>query len=228
MLDPLALSGVQSTADTQGDLASQRLADDLNQFLNLLVTQLENQDPLDPLDPNEFTSQLVQFASVEQQIYQNQNLEDMLELQQASLLGTVVGYIGSQVEVRGSTLALNNGTAQFSYDLETSSSSTTLTITDEAGSTVFFTDGETDAGKHEFTWDGMDNFGFPLEDGAYTLNVNALDPEGNPVNLSTTVVGVVSGVSTDNGQTLLSVGDAKYSVDQIISIRAPLDEEAVN
>lgn len=228
MLDPLAISGVQSAAETQGDLASQRLADDLNQFLNLLVTQLENQDPLDPLDPNEFTSQLVQFASVEQQIYQNQNLEDMLELQQASLLGTVVGYIGSQVEVQGTTLALRNGVSQFSYDLETSASSTTITISDQDGRTVFFTDGETDAGKHEFTWDGRDNFGFPLEDGAYTLNVNSLNPEGAPVNVATTVIGLVSGVSTDNGQTLLSVGGAQYSVDQIISIRAATDEEAVN
>lgn len=228
MLDPLALSGVQSAAETQGDLASQRLADDLNQFLNLLVTQLENQDPLDPLDPNEFTSQLVQFASVEQQIYQNQNLEDMLELQQASLLGTIVGYIGSQVEVQGSTLSLSNGSSQFSYSLETSAASTTITIQDEAGQTVFFTDGETDAGKHEFTWDGTDNFGFPLEDGAYTLSVNSLDPEGAPVNVSTTVVGVVSGVSTESGQTLLSVGNAQYSVDQILSIRAATDEETVN
>lgn len=226
MLDPLALNGVQSVGETQGELASQRLADDLNQFLNLLVTQLENQDPLDPLDPNEFTSQLVQFASVEQQIYQNQNLEDMLELQQASLLGTVVGYIGSQVEVQGSTLSLENGQSRFTYNLEASAANTTITISDSNGRTVYFTDGETDAGSHEFAWNGTDNFGFPLEDGAYTLNVNSLDPDGNPVNVGTTVIGTVSGVSTDNGKTLLSIGEAQYSIDQVLAIRAPVEQAA--
>ncbi len=226
MLDPTDF--VSSPTGTAAEQSSQRLAEDLNQFLNLLVTQLENQDPLDPLDPNEFTSQLVQFASVEQQIQSNQNLEDMLELQQASLLGTVVSYIGSQVEVSGNQLPLENGSARFTYTPEARANSTTITISDEAGSVVFFTAGETDAQQHEFTWNGTDNFGFPLEDGNYTININSLDGEGNPINVGTTVIGTVDGVSMDGGQAIISLGDTDYAVDQVLSVRRPLDDAEVN
>jgi len=226
MLDPTDF--VSSPTGTAAEQSGQRLAEDLNQFLNLLVTQLENQDPLDPLDPNEFTSQLVQFASVEQQIHANENLEDMLELQQASLLGTVVSYIGSQVEVSGDQLPLENGQASFTYDLDARATSNTITISDEDGQVVFFTAGENDPGQHSFTWNGTDNFGFPLEDGVYTLNVNALDAEGLPIDVAKTVIGTVDGVSMEDGEALLSVGGAEYSVDQILSVRRPQEAEAVN
>ena len=86
---------------TKSAEASAKLEDDLNRFLNILVTQLQNQDPLDPLDANEFTSQLVQFASVEQQIYQNSNLEKMLNLQETSQISDMVDFIGNKVEFFG-------------------------------------------------------------------------------------------------------------------------------
>ncbi|MEQ8664793.1 MAG: flagellar hook capping FlgD N-terminal domain-containing protein [Rhodospirillales bacterium] len=227
MLDAVANNAVQSASETKGDLASQRLADDLNQFLNLLVTQLENQDPLDPLDPNEFTSQLVQFASVEQQIYQNQNLEDMLALQRSSLMGDAVSYIGAQVEVNGNQLPLENGIAQFKYKLEGDAKSSTIMISDESGQVVFFTQGETDAGTHDAVWPGLDNFGFPLDDGVYTVNVSAVDVEGKSVNVDTNIVGTVKGVSMENGEVLLSLTGADYKLDDVISVRGQLGLQRV-
>lgn len=227
MLDAVANNTVQSASDTKADLASQRLADDLNQFLNLLVTQLENQDPLDPLDPNEFTSQLVQFASVEQQIYQNQNLEDMLALQQSSLMGDVVSYIGSQVEVNGNKLPLENGIGQFNYTLESEAQSTTITISDESGQVVFHSAGETASGSHDAVWPGLDTFGFPLEDGVYTVNVSAVDSEGNSVGVDTNIIGTVKGVSMDNGEVLVSLTGAEYAIDDIISVRGQLGYQRV-
>jgi len=101
-----ALSGSNS------EQAQAKLEDDLNQFLDLLVTQLQNQDPLDPLDANEFTSQLVQFASVEQQIYQNSNLEKLLNLQETNQISQMVDFIGNKVEFFGQKLPLENGMAE--------------------------------------------------------------------------------------------------------------------
>ena len=227
MLDAVANNTVQSASETKGDLASQRLADDLNQFLNLLVTQLENQDPLDPLDPNEFTSQLVQFASVEQQIYQNQNLEDMLELQQQSIMGDVVSYIGAQVEVNGNELPLENGIGQFQYTLQGEARSSTITISDESGQVVFFTAGETDAGSHDAVWPGLDSFGFPLEDGVYTVNVSAVDTEGNSINVDTNIIGTVKGVSMEDGQVYVSLTGAEYKLEDVISVRSQLGLQRV-
>lgn len=89
--DIAAAAGADSA--TKATLAQDKLEKDLNQFLNLLVTQLQNQDPLEPLDANEFTAQLVQFASVEQQIYQNSNLEKLVGMQQTSQVGSMVNYL---------------------------------------------------------------------------------------------------------------------------------------
>ena len=104
-----------AAGDSNSAAAQAKLDEDLNKFLNLLVTQLKNQDPLDPMDANEFTSQLVQFASVEQQIYQNSNLEKMLSLQETSQISTMVDFIGNQVEFFGQDVPLVDGRAEFSY-----------------------------------------------------------------------------------------------------------------
>jgi flagellar basal-body rod modification protein FlgD len=210
-----------STAETltKSESSKQKLAEDLDQFMNLLVTQLKHQDPLDPMDPNEFTSQLVQFASVEQQIQSNVHLEDMLALEQTSLLGTAVGYIGTKVEVSGNKMPLENGEARADYELSERSESTTVSVIDGSGKVVFFTNGETDPGKHSFEWDGSDNFGFPSPEGIYTITVSALDGDGDAVDVDHTITGTVLGVSIENGVATLDLGGAEYLVDDVISVR---------
>src|SRR5512144_145538 len=109
-------SASASTATTgQAAADKSKLDGDLNRFLTLLVTQLQHQDPLQPLDANQFTSQLVQFASVEQKIYQNANLEKLLAAQQSAGLASTVGYLGKRVEASGNTLPLQGGEALASY-----------------------------------------------------------------------------------------------------------------
>ncbi len=204
---------------TKSETSRQKLAEDLDQFMNLLVTQLKHQDPLDPMDPNEFTSQLVEFASVEQQIQANSNLEQMLELQQTSLLGTVVSYIGKSVEVTGNKMPLTDGKAVASYSLDSRADTTTITITDDTGKSVFTSPGETDAGTHAFEWNGSDRLGFPLQDGIYKITVSSLDSNGNPINVSHTVTGLVTGVSNDNGQAVLALGNAEYKVEDVLAVK---------
>lgn len=212
-----AASGASNLTKSEG--SKQKLAEDLDQFMNLLVTQLQHQDPLDPMDPNEFTSQLVQFASVEQQIQSNANLEKMLELQQTSLLGTVVGYIGKQIEVSGNKMPLESGSANAHYELSAKSDSTTITVTNNTGKSVFFTNGETEPGRHAFTWNGKDTLGFDQPDGIYTITVTSLDGEGEPVDVAHTVTGTVTGVSNNDGAAVLSLGEADYDVDDVLAVR---------
>ena len=138
-----------STAATQQATAGKAagsaaaLGDDLNRFLTLLVTQLQNQDPLDPLDTNEFTAQLVQFAGVEQQIQNNANLETLIGIGRASEVAAIVNVIGKRIEAGGTMLALNAGKAEAAYTLSEAAAETKLSVTDGAARWCFEAEGKT-------------------------------------------------------------------------------------
>ena len=126
--------------------SQKKLQEDLSQFMNLLTTQLKHQDPLDPMNANEFTSQLVQFASVEQQIQGNAHLEALKDLQAGNVLASAVNYVGKAVEFPSTKLPLSDGAVEFNYTLEKSANTVTINITNEDGDTVRTFTGETDAG----------------------------------------------------------------------------------
>ena len=199
--------------------AQSRLEDDLNRFLNLLVTQLKNQDPLDPLDANEFTSQLVQFASVEQQIYSNANLEKLVNLEQTSQTSFMVDYIGKTVETLGDQVMLQDGMAEFNYILDTNAASVQVSVVNSAGRAVFSAEGETTAGKHNIAWDGVDKDGVQQPDGAYRVVIAAMDREGNLLDVEQTTIGRVVGAGNDEGEPYLFVGEILTPMDQVISVR---------
>jgi flagellar basal-body rod modification protein FlgD len=214
----MLLSGLTSSQsvdpNTQAADDQAQLNEDLNQFLNLLVTQLKNQDPLDPMDSSEFTSQLVQYASVEQQIYQNSHLEDLVALEETAQVATMVDYLGTTIQANGNTFFLENGASKFSYALETNSKETLLTIVNEAGETVFTGPGSNEAGYHEYEWDGKDSNGIQVEDGIYGVSVSAVDTTNESIGVSQTVYGRVTGAGAENGDVVLYLGD---------SIAVPLD-----
>lgn len=215
-------SGVSETGleiGTQSSNSQVKLQEELNRFLNLLVTQLKHQDPLDPMDASEFTSQLVQFASVEQQIYQNSNLEKLLQLQQSSHVASMVSYLGTTVEAAGTTMPLVDGRAEFSYSTTRAASEVTVIIRDSSGSTVYSVAGETDTGVHKFVWDGKSAGGLENPDGAYTVTVTGLDRDGNIIDVAHRVTGKVTGVSSEDGEFSLYMGDVAISMDDVISIR---------
>ncbi len=219
----MLLSGVTGSAEvdssSKAGQAQSRLEDDLNRFLNLLVTQLKNQDPLDPLDANEFTSQLVQFASVEQQIYSNANLEKLVNLQQTSQTAFMVDYIGKTVETLGDQVMLQDGMAEFNYILDNNAATVQVSIMDSAGRAVFTTEGATTAGKHNLLWDGIDKNGAQLADGAYRVVIAAKDREGALLDVEQTTVGRVVGAGNDDGEPYLFVGEILTPLDQVISVR---------
>ena len=209
-----ALAGGTQSAGSQA-----KLNEDLNRFLNLLITQLKNQDPLDPMDATEFTSQLVQFASVEQQIYQNGHLEKLLTLQQTSQVASMVDYLGTTVEANGSALSLDDGQAEFTYTLGNGVNEATIIIKDSHGLTVFTAEAETEIGQHKFTWDGKSNGGLQNDDGAYTVTVAATDRAGGILDVAQTVFGRVTGAGVENGAVTLYLGDVPVSMNDVLSVK---------
>ena len=207
---------------SQSAQAESKLDDDLNQFLNLLVAQLQNQDPLDPLDANEFTSQLVQFASVEQQIFQNSNLEKLLNLQETSQISQMVDFIGNRIEFASQKLPVEDGAAEFTYTIPAGVRDATINIANSAGLNVFYTDGDTNAGTHTFKWNGLDKNGRQVPDGVYTLLISAKDAFDKLAEIDYTVFGTVTGAGVENGETELFIGDnLGVGVDTVLSVKKP-------
>ena len=218
-------SSVPENSQSAG--AKAKLNEDLNRFLTLLVTQLQNQDPLDPLDATEFTSQLVQFASVEQQIFQNSNLEKLLNLQETNQISQMVDFIGKRVEYFGQELSLEKGNAEFSYVMPSGVVDANVNISNSAGLNVFFAKGDATAGKHTVIWDGVDKNGNQQSDGKYSVLVSGTDPQGNLVTIEHLMVGSGSGAGVDESQVKLFIGD-NITIDQdtVISVRKGTEEDA--
>ena len=213
-----ATSSSATGAASNSTQSAAKLSQDMDYFLNLLVTQLKNQDPLDPMKPNEFTNQLVQFSSVEQQIQSNSNLEKMISLQKANNVSSVVSYIDKNVEVSGGDLTLENGYSAGSYTLDKDATKTTIIIKDADGNTVFSTSGETSAGRHNFTWDGINNQGYTAPDGDYTVTVSAIDDTGSPIDVTQTTAGRVNAVTMQDGNAALYIGNHVVPVENVVAI----------
>jgi len=212
---------VNPTANTPLSQAQQSqvgLAENFETFLTLLTTQLQNQDPLDPLDSGEFTSQLVQFTSVEQAISTNDNLESLLILTQAASTGNAVTYIGKSVTFNGDATMLTSGQAAWQYDLESTAAQTTIVVSDDTGKVVYSETGQTTPGKHDFIWDGTDNAGNVLPDGLYTAQVSATDEGGENVFVDTFVTGTVTGVDIEGLEPFLKMGLASYRLSDVLTI----------
>ena len=210
-----------SSVDTssKAGVAQAKLDEDLNQFLNLLVTQLKNQDPLDPMDANEFTSQLVQFASVEQQIYQNANLEKLLNVEQSSQIANMVDFIGHTIEASGTSFHLENDSAEFTYEFGTKPNSATISIINSSGLTVYSGDAINEIGQQSFKWDGKNQHETQQPDGTYTAVVTGKDRDGNLMNVTQSVFGRVTGAGAEEGIVSLFMNDIKTGLDKVLSTR---------
>jgi len=200
-------------------VAESTLADTFDTFLALLTTQLQNQDPLDPMKSEQFTQQLVQFAGVEQSINTNKKLDQMIELQTSGQLNSAVSYIGKTVEVVSEQLMLDNSTATLSYGLESNAASTIVSIVDLDGNLVRTVNGELAAGRHELVWDGRDSDGDPVPDGVYGFSVVAVDRDDETVNNVAASLGRVTGVEIVDGALTLNIGEMGVPFDSLFAVR---------
>ncbi|WP_407527629.1 flagellar hook assembly protein FlgD [Methylobacterium oryzisoli] len=197
-----AASGT-SKSSTASDAAT--LAGNFNQFLTLLTTQLRNQNPLDPLDTNQFTQQLVQFASVEQQLKSNDRLDALLAASKASSSASAAGLIGQTVTSSGITAPLAKGAAAWTLNAARAATRATLTISDAKGNAVATQTKALTAGTQTFAWDGRNSTGMLAPDGTYTLKVQAFDATGQTVTVDTKVTGVISSVDVSGSDPILTI-----------------------
>mgnify|MGYP003308501455 FL=1 len=204
---------------TEASKARSTLAGDMDAFLLLLTTQLKNQDPLSPLEPTEFTNQLVNFASVEQQIATNDNIEKLLNVQNAALASAVIGFVGREVVADTSgELPLHNGEATFEYTLGSKASNVVMTISDDNGRVLFTKAGETGVGKHEVTWDGKDGQGRTMPDGSYNLSITPLAFSGETIEHTTRIKAVITGISLANGETKMDASGVTIPFEKIETV----------
>jgi flagellar basal-body rod modification protein FlgD len=209
-----------STAQAAATAGTQSLAGNFDTFLQLLTTQLQNQDPLDPLDTDEFTTQLVQFASVEQQINMNTNLQTLISLQQTSEATSAMQFLGSTVTLSGNTAALSaSSPATWSFT-SPSPATGTVTITNSAGQTAYTGTVALTAGTQSFSWNGQSNTGVVWPAGTYTMSISATGANGQPVTVSTQVQGVVTGVNLSQNPPQIMVGGQSYPISSIQSINS--------
>ena len=211
-----AVSSVGQTATQSG---TKRLAESFDTFLNLLTTQLKNQDPLSPLDSNQFTQQLVQMTGVEQQLYGNQLMEKLVA-NTGSGISTAVALIGKDVTANTAENAIKDGKASWTYNLNRAADDLKLEVLDSKGRTVYSeAPADMKAGDHAFNWNGKDASGKQLDDGGpYTLRVAAKDSAGTGVIWKVNIQGVVSGVEQVDGKTLITINGAKIPWETVTSI----------
>jgi flagellar basal-body rod modification protein FlgD len=190
-------------------------------FLTLLTTQLKNQDPMSPLDTNQFTQQLVQFSSVEQSIKTNDQLKQLIALQSTNQMVSSLSLVGNTVEVNSDTTALAGGKAAFAYTMPTGVTAAALSVTDADGHVVYKQAADLGAGRHDFAWNGSDANGNPLPDGAYSMQAVGQKADGSAATIAVTAMGKVNGVSVKDGATILDLGaGVSVGVDKMVAVRA--------
>ncbi|MDE3015908.1 MAG: flagellar hook assembly protein FlgD [Pseudomonadota bacterium] len=213
-----ATSSIGSTAAA----AQQGLNGTYQEFLKLLTTELNNQDPTAPMDPTQMVGQLASLSQVEQQIGTNSNLQQLISLFSANQINNAVSYIGKQVDASGNQVTLANSQAALVYTLPAGASSATVTITNSAGQTVFSGAGTTIAGRNQVMWNGANSAtGAAMPDGVYNFTVVAKDSGGNPLTATTSTTGTVTAVDTQNGSASLSLGSISVPIGNVQSVYNP-------
>jgi flagellar basal-body rod modification protein FlgD len=209
-----------ASANASSLLGQQEIASNFQEFLQLLTTQLKNQDPLSPLDTNQFTQQLVAFASVEQQLKTNTDLDKLVTLNKTSQATAALGFVGSQVTADGSTTQLKNGVAVWNITSPRPAAAS-VSIVDQNGNTVWTGQQTLDTGTQSYSWNGRTSTGAIAPDGLYTTQITAQDAAAQSVAVSTQYTGTVTGVDLSGSQPLLQVGSSYLTVSQIRSIQRP-------
>ena len=214
----MAVSGISGTSSTSISGSRQGIADNFDTFLQLLTTQLKNQNPLDPLDTNAFTQQLVQFSSVEQQLKTNDFLSALVQSNNNTVQTNAVNYIGKTVSASGTRSELVNGSAVWNFALE-DAAMTTVNIKDADGNVVYTEQGSLQAGAGMFQWDGKTSTGATAPDGTYSITMVGVNAEGKNVPITTEFTGTVTGIDFTGTEPVLLIGTTRVNLSGVTSIK---------
>lgn len=199
---------------------SAMLASNFETFLSLLTSQLKNQDPLSPVDSNQFTAQLTQMAGVEQQLLTNELLKSLVSAQGGGGLESAANYIGKEATAAWSATKFTDGEAAWSYEIASNASTAKLEVVDGSGNVVWSGDApDKTTGVHEFSWDGEATSGNDGEEGqVYSLRVLAKDASGGAIDAQVLTQGRVTGVEMYDGEVFLTVGNSILPMSSLIAL----------
>jgi flagellar basal-body rod modification protein FlgD len=210
-------NGVSAAKDNSSNsigAESDTIAGNFQSFLTLLTTQLKNQNPLDPLDTNQFTAQLVQFAQVEQQLKSNDQLTTLVSLQKTAQATQALNLVGQTVAVDGDTAPLKGGSA--TWRLSAAKPATAIiNIMSSTGQTVYTATRSLTAGDQEFSWDGKDASNRQWPDGNYKISITAKDASGQAVAVRTEIQAVIDSADLAQTPPALSIAGRDYTLDKL-------------
>ena len=215
----MAVSGISGTSNSSASTSRQGIADNFDTFLQLLTTQLKNQNPLDPLDTNAFTQQLVQFSSVEQQLKTNDFLSALVQANTNSVQTNAVNYIGKTVTAEGTRSELVGGKATWNFKLP-ENATVNLSIKDANGNTVYTEQGALSGGAGTFEWNGKTSTGGTAPPGTYSIQMTGVNADGRTVTISTELSGTVTGIDFTGSEPVLLIGTARVNLSGVTSIKA--------
>lgn len=210
-----AASTAGASATSANALAS--LSSNFNDFLSLLTTQLQNQDPTSPMDTSQFTTELVQFTGVEQQINTNTSLTSLIQATQGEEVIQATGVVGKPVVVASDHVPLQNGAGSINFTAP-AAGPVAIAIYNDAGVKLKDAAVTATAGKNTWTWDGTNNAGTPEPAGSYKVAVTGSAAGGTSTALPFTVNGTATGVTNTNGTVSLNVGALSVDFSAIQSV----------
>lgn len=215
MTDLISFVPPSSTTTSSTASSATGLAENFDTFLTILTAQIQNQDPLEPLDSTQFTEQLVQFSGVEQQIRTNDAMETLISATRSNAGAALSGYLGRTAEIDASGAAYNGEPVTWRYSLPQQASSSRITVTDPSGKVLYSVAGSKDAGSHDFTWSGELTGGGTAEPGAYYINVVATDSEDARIEADHAVMATITGVDLTYGEPALTTANGVYAYSDI-------------
>ncbi|QFT30714.1 flagellar hook capping FlgD N-terminal domain-containing protein [Roseibium porphyridii] len=215
------ISSATSTAAESASTTSQNgLMANYELFLSILTTQIQNQDPLDPMDSAEYTNQLVQYSNVEQSIQQNKNLESIIASLESNQSMSYVSYIGNEITADASSTLLSGSAASWGYELQEDASGS-FEIRNSSGDLVYSGEVELKAGSGTFNWAGQTDAGTDAADGVYSISFDLRDANSRPEKVTTAVSGIVDSVDWSSGSAVLSVDGRSVPVSSVLSVSRP-------
>lgn len=217
------IQGIQSALPTAGQESAKSGAKDdalgKMDFLNLLVTQLENQDPLNPSDPTEMTAQLAQYSSLEQLTNISESMEGLDAMKAAYEQNAALSMLGKNVQLDRNTFNFQSEPVQLGYSLDTPAESVEIEILDASGGTVDTIKGlQGTVGEHTIQWDGTDADGKSVPAGEYQFVVGAQDAGGNVLQPTPQVMAQVQGVDYGSGGQTLLTSAGSVALDEITNV----------
>ncbi len=206
-----------SSSSPSSAASQQTVNQNYTTFLQMLTTQLKNQDPLSPVDTNQFTQELVEFSGVEQQLQTNSQLGTLISLQQTAQSTAALNFVGKTVTFNSPTTQMTSGQATWSLS-SAKPANATITVKAANGQTVFSKSGALNAGTTPFTWNGVGNDGTQWPDGPYTISITASDATGQAVAVTSQASGVVSAVDITQTPPVLTIGNQTTTLDKITGV----------